>query len=84
MGMNMELWEEEELRRKHVRSPSEIGILYVFESNCLAMLENSVESDSLDKKTVIVMVGLPVFFVTVYSLNRQQERVIFQRCYIDI
>ena len=82
--MNMELWEEEELRRKHVRSPSEIGILCVFESNCLAMLENSMESDSLDKKTVIVMVGLPVFFVTVYSLNRQQERVIFQRCYIVI
>ena len=58
--MNMELWEEEELRRKHVRSPSEIGILYVLECNCIAMIENSIESDSLDKKTVIVMVGLPV------------------------
>lgn len=58
--MNMELWEEEELRRKHVRSPSEIGILYVLECNCIAMLENSIDTDSLDKKTVIVMVGLPV------------------------
>ena len=57
---HFELWEEEELRRKHVRSPSEIGILYVLECNCIAMLENSIESDSLDKKTVIVMVGLPV------------------------
>ena len=56
----MELWEEEELRRKHVRSPSEIGILYVLECNCIAMLENSIETDSLDKKTVIVMNGLPV------------------------
>lgn len=62
--MDSEIWHKEIFRRKHVRSPSEIGIC-IWGPVILAMLEKSYKSDVLEKKTVIVMIGLPVKIWTV-------------------
>lgn len=35
-------------------------VIILISSEMLAMLENSFELDDIDKKTVIVMIGLPV------------------------
>lgn len=42
-------------------------VIILISSEMLAMLENSFELDDIDKKTVIVMIGLPVLLNPLYE-----------------
>ena len=48
--------------RRHIRSPSEVGMNGWFALR-LAVMEKPHATDIIDKKTVIAMIGLPVFLM---------------------